>query len=340
MNNEGPRKFIIQNPANITDPVALSIGLYAFTGQGKTECSLRLAHGIARVTRRRVVLADCDNGRGLHFCRGPNPMFPDVDYIDFKAPHNALDYVDLLEQMRNEQVVLIIDNMSAEHEGEGGLLDTFEHAKRGDEKRNAVAWGAAKTPHKQLVRVFPSVNRTLPIIVTWRAQEKIDWTHKENGKTTPQSKGEMPIGSNDLPFEMTATYLLPAGSKGAPCLDPKEKGEKLMTKVPRWFEGIVRPGEKFAEAHGEAMARWAFATGSKKTAPPSDPGEHAEAIESFRARFRDADTSDAVNTIARELAKLPKGHPIRTGANAAYKAADARCKGELPPEAESPAVSP
>jgi len=72
--------------------------------------------------------------------------------------------------------------------------------------------------------------------------------------------------------------------------------------------------------------------------PPSDPGEHTEAIESFRARFRDAETSDAVAAIARELAKLPKGHPIRTGANAAYKAADARCKGELPPDAEPPAV--
>ena len=341
MTNEGPRTFQVLDPVTITAPVALSVGLYALTGQGKTESSLRLAHGMQRVVGGRVFFADCDNGRGLHFCKGPGAMFPNVGYIDFPAPHNALDYVDLLAQMSREKGVLVIDNMSAEHEGEGGLIDTYEDAKQGKESRNAVAWGKAKAQHKKLVRAFVQANRTLPIIVTWRAQEKLDWAHKnDRGQTEPQSQGEMPIGSKDLPFEMTATYLLPAGSKGAPLLDPKAKGEMLMTKVPRWFEGIVRPGEKFAEAHGEAMARWAFATGSKKTAPPSDPGEHAEAIESFRARFRDADTSDAVNTIARELAKLPKGHPIRTGANAAYKAADARCKGELPPEAESPAVSP
>lgn len=291
-----PRRFQVQTPANITDPTALSIGLYSFTGQGKTECSLRLAHGIQRVTGRRIVFADCDNGRGLHFMRGDRAMFPGVEYIDFTPPHNALDYVDLLAQFENEPVVLVIDNMSAEHEGEGGLLDTFEQAKRGEEKRNAIAWGAAKTPHKQLVRVFPRVNRKIPIIVTWRAQEKIDWTHKENGKTTPVSKGEMPIGSNDLPYEMTATYLLPAGSKGAPCLDPKEKGERLMTKIPRWFEGIVKPGEKFTEAHGEAMARWAFGAPKATTqAPAAGPSEAAtRVLAALRAATSEHDIASAL----------------------------------------------
>lgn len=337
------RRFTAVNPSTLTDPVALSIGIYSFTGQGKTESSLRLAHGIARVTGRRVVFADCDNGRGLHYVRGTAAapaMFPNVEYIDFKPPHNAYDYVDLLTQFENEHVVLVIDNMTAEHDGEGGLLDTFEHAKKGQESRNAIAWGVAKTPHKMLVRAFPRVNRKLPIIVTWRAQEKIDWTAKDNnGRTSPQNQGEMPIGSRDLPYEMTATYLLPAGSKGAPCLNPTEKGERLMTKIPRWFDNIVQPGEKFHEKHGEAFARWAFAGAPKasKTAPPSDPGEHAAAIESFRARLRDADSSDTVAAIARDLAKLPKGHPVRAAVSADYKTADARCKGEIPPGAEPPA---
>jgi hypothetical protein len=147
--NEGPRRFEIANPNTITDPVALSIGLYSLTGQGKTRSSLHLAHGIARVYQCPVVLADCDNARGLHFIRGAQAMFPNVGYIDFKTPHNAMDYVDLLAQVSRDQVVLMIDNMSAEHEGEGGLIDTYEDAKQGKESRNAVAWGKAKAQHNQ-----------------------------------------------------------------------------------------------------------------------------------------------------------------------------------------------
>jgi hypothetical protein len=56
--NEGPRRFEIANPNTITDPVALSIGLYSLTGQGKTRSGLHLAHGIARVYQCPVVLAD------------------------------------------------------------------------------------------------------------------------------------------------------------------------------------------------------------------------------------------------------------------------------------------
>jgi len=274
------RRFVAVNPATITEPTALSIGLFAYTGQGKTESSLRLAMGMRRITGRRIVFADCDNGRGLHYVRGTATapaMFPDVEYIDFKPPHNALDYVALLAQYEHENAILVIDNMTAEHDGEGGLLDTFEHAKQGKESRNAVAWGVAKTQHKKLLRAFPIVNRKVPIIVTWRAQEKIDWTAKDaNGKTAPQSQGEMPIGSRDLPYEMTATYLLPAGSKGEPCLDPQEKGERLMTKIPRWFDGVIRRGEKLSEKHGEAFARWAFGDPrASSQVPPVRPAQRA-----------------------------------------------------------------
>ena len=338
--NRGPRRFVECDAATITDPVALSIGIYAYTGQGKTMSARLLARGISAVTGRRVVFVDCDNGRGLHFRK----LFPEQRYVDFQAPHNALDYVALLEQYERENVVLVIDNMTAEHDGEGGLLDTFEHAKKGKESRNAVAWGVAKTQHKKLVRTFVRVNRTTPIIVTWRAQEKIDWTKKDDqGKTAPESEGEMPIGSRDLPFEMTATYLLPAGSKGAPCLDPKEKGERLMTKIPGWFEDVIKRGEKFHERHGEAFARWAFGAPKPTTQAPSMSAEDVATAEGFRDRFaRAAEIGlDAVQEVARDVGKLRKGHPVRIAVNPDYLRAKARAEGagDEPPPATSSSPS-
>lgn len=342
------RQFTAVNPATITEPTALSIGLYSFTGQGKTECSLRLAFGIRRVTGRRVVLADCDNGRGLQYVRGTASvpaMFPEAEYIDFAPPYNALCYVDLLEQFERENVILIIDNMSAEHEGEGGLLDTKEanmYNREGvfKEGREAVAWGVAKGQHKQLVRVFPRVNRKIPIIITWRAKDGLDWGAKnDRGKIEPKKEGEVPIGSKTLPYEMTATYLLPPGSRGAPLLNPVEKNEQLMTKIPRWFEGIVKPGEKFTEAHGEAMARWAFGAPKATTQAPLPSTEHDAAIAAYRTRLSTAaaEGADAVQSIARELAKAyPKGHPVRVAVNPDYLRAKARAEGEANPDAEPP----
>jgi hypothetical protein len=328
----GPRRFDVRPLGEMADPVALSVGLYAYTGQGKTESSLRLAYGMRRVVGGRVFFADCDNGRGQHF-RG---LFPDAEYIDFKAPHNALDYVDLLEQFAHEQGVLVIDNMTAEHEGEGGLLDTKEaamydrngHYKEG---RSAVAWGVAKEQHKKLVRAFVRVNRKLPILVTWRAQEKLDWSAKnDQGKSEPKSLGEMPIGSKDLPFEMTATYLLPPGSKGAPCLAPVSIGERMMTKIPRWFDGIVKSGDKFTEGHGEAMARWAF--GAPKT--PKDPD-----VAEMRAAFDAARTLQQIEAAAAEWGpRFPKEDRKRRPVFVrAYTDAKARAEGasSAPPKPPS-----
>lgn len=330
---EQKRRFDVVDPMTITDPVALSLGLYGFTGTGKTECSLRLAFGIRRVTGGRVFFADCDNGRGLHFIRGPKALFPDAAYIDFRAPHNARDYTDLLEQMAHEKGVLVIDNMSAEHDGEGGLLDTKEAAmydRSGNYKegRSAVAWNTAKTPHKVMVRTFVRVNRNLPIIVTWRAQEKLDWSAKnDRGQSEPKSQGEMPIGSRDLPFEMTATYMLPIGSRGEPCLAPQERGEQMMTKIPRWFDGIVRPGDKFREEHGESMARWAFASANP------------DAVRLTTA-LQAAPDGAAIDAIGREALRLSKlGTLTKADEAALTKVAKAR-RAELAAGAATPEARP
>lgn len=337
MGATGTRTFSVVDPSTIADPVALSVGLYGFTGTGKTESALRLAHGIRRVTGGRVLLADCDNGRGLHFVRGPKALFPDTAYIDFPAPHNARDYAALLDQMARERGVLVIDNMSAEHDGEGGLLDTKEAAmydRQGHYKegRAAVAWNEAKTPHKAMVRAFVRVNRGLPIIVTWRAQEKLDWSAKnEHGRSEPKSQGEMPIGSRDLPFEMTATYLLPVGSRGTPCLVPKEKGEQMMTKIPRWFSDIVKSGDTFREEHGEAMARWAFG-----------PGEHPE-VTRLAAIIDAAPDDAAVDAAGKEASALVRARTLTKAdldkLSARARARRAALRGEVaaPPSTVPPA---
>lgn len=243
------------DPMTIRQPAPLAIGLFGYGGSGKTESALRIAFGIARVYGGDVFYADTENRKGLAYRR----LFPTMRYIDFGPPHNALRYVELIRTYSQRRGVLVIDQFTEEHDGEGGLLDTQEEAKQGKESRNAVAWAVAKGQHKRLARELRKALSTIPIVGTWRAEDKTDWNHKDDrGRVTPEPIGQMPLGSKDIPFEMTANYLLRAGARGMPCLTPETRGEHVMTKIPRWFADVVRPGEAFTEDHGEAFARWAM----------------------------------------------------------------------------------
>lgn len=307
------RTFECVDPADVKGPMPLAVGLFGFTGTGKTESALRLATGMVKVYGGDVFFADSDGRRGLHY----REMFR-FSYIPFPPPHNALDFADLLDEYAGRRGVLVIDQMTEEHDGEDGLIDTQEQAKNGKESRNAVAWNIAKKQHKLLVRAMRKAMVTIPVIVCWRAQEKLDWSAKDNeGKVTPKPLGGMPIGSKDLPFEMTATYLLPPGAKGAPCLRPVNPGEILMTKIPRFFEDIIAPGEAFTEEHGEAMARWAFGA--------SDP------VSVMRARLDAVQTPADLDALAPDFARqFPKGDLRRGQLNAAYRAAADRAAARAP----------
>ena len=335
------RAFEDVDPMTINEPAPLGIGVYGYGGAGKTETALRLAFGIQRVYGGDVFYADTESRKGLVYRK----MFP-FRYVDFRAPHNALRYIDLIKTFAGRKGVLVIDTFTEEHDGEGGMIETQEEAKRDrdgniKESRNPIAWAIAKGQHKKLPRELRRALQTIPIIGTWRAEDKTDWNNKEHGKVVPIPKGEMPIGSRDIPFEMTLHFLMRAGAKGIPCLSPSTYGEDIMTKIPRWFDGLFKPDEPITEAHGEALARWAMSEGkplAPKTAPPSDPGEHTAAIESFRARFRNAESAEDVAAIAKEVGRHPKGGPVRVNVNPDYLAAKARVTGELPPGAEPPAT--
>lgn len=332
------RAFEDVDPMTINEPAPLGIGVYGYGGAGKTETALRLAFGIQRVYGGDVFYADTESRKGLVYRK----MFP-FRYVDFRAPHNALRYIDLIKTFADRKGVLVIDTFTEEHDGEGGMIETQADAKDGKESRNAVAWALAKGQHKKLPRELRRALQTIPIIGTWRAEDKTDWNNKDErtGKVTPIPKGEMPIGSRDVPFEMTLHFLMRAGAKGVPCLTPSTYGEDIMTKIPRWFDGLFKPGEPITEEHGEALARWAMSEGKPTTqAPPAAKitAEDAAAIESFRARFHAAESAEDVAAIAKEVGRHPKGGPVRVSVNPSYLAAKARVTGELPPGVEPPAT--
>lgn len=259
--SERERRVFEDVPA-VRSRVPLLVGIDGCSSAGKTWSAFELATGMQRIYGGDIRVIDTDHRRSLHYA-----SYFKFRHLDFAPPFESLHFVDAIQQAVSKGGVVIVDHMSAEHNGEGGMLDTQAEAKNGSDKRNAVAWGIAKRLHDRLVQAIQQVDT--PIILLWRAKDTLDW--KTGGE--PKKLGMMPIGSKDLIFEMTLNAYLPPAAKGVPNWSPAETGEKMMVKIPEQFRDIFKPGEALCSRHGEAMARWAMGDALPKPAPAGPPAE-------------------------------------------------------------------
>lgn len=254
-------------PAVLTS-VPLWIGIYGATGSGKTYSALRLATGMQRVTGGDIHMVDTEARRGLHYARDFK-----FRHVEFGAPFSPLDYLAAVEHCVSKGAkVLVIDSMSHEHEGPGGVLEW----QAAEEERLAAAWKTTRDKAKMSAWQAPKAARRrminsllqLPINVVFcfRSKEKL----KIVPGRQPEPLGFMPIAGEELAYEMTANALLLPGANGVPTWQSEERGENIMIKRPEQFRKLIasQNNKPLNEDMGEAMARWA----AGETPPPqADP---------------------------------------------------------------------
>ena len=171
--------------------VPLMVGLVGPSGGGKTMSALRLATGVQRVTGGEIFVIDTEARRSLHYAKDFK-----FRHVPFSAPFGPLDYLAAIEHcVRRGAKVVIVDSMSHEHEGPGGVLES--HAV--ETKRLAAAWkvtekaaqmSAWAKPKGERRRMINSILQ-MPVsaIFCFRAKEKIKIV---KGKD-PEPLGFMPI---------------------------------------------------------------------------------------------------------------------------------------------------
>ena len=247
------------------EQVPLWIGLSSPSGAGKTYSALRLATGIARVAGGPVFCIDTEACRATHYA----DTF-DFRHVEFGAPFSPLDYLAAIQHcVRQGAKVIIIDSMSHEHEGPGGVLEMHEAqtdrlAKQWKTSRDKVqmtAWAKPKAARRRLLNSM--LQMKVNFIMCFRAKEKIK---PVKGKQ-PLSLGWMPIAGESHVYECTTHLFIPPGADGVPNLTPERPGEKMMTMVPAQFRHLFQKPRQLDEDLGEAMAKWAAGD-----APKSSPG--------------------------------------------------------------------
>lgn len=263
----GARVFVIKQATR--EAVPLMIGLVGPSGSGKTFSALRLATGIKRVVGGAIVVIDTEARRALYYA----DKFS-FEHVDFKAPFGPLDYLAAVKQcVAAGAKTVVIDSMSHEHEGPGGVLEQHDaEAERLStqwrttrDKVNMSAWQKPKSERRKLLNEMTQMG--VNFVMCYRAKEKINLTGDK-----PKPMGWMPIAGEEYVYESSLTCLLYPNGGGVPQWQPAEMGEKAIIKLPGQFREIFGASAPLSEEIGEKLARWAAGTSSPAEAQaPREP---------------------------------------------------------------------
>lgn len=243
-----------QDVAAVRQRVPLLLGLVGPSGSGKTYSALRLATGIVREVGGEIFVIDTEARRSLHYA----DTFR-FRHVEFKAPFGPIDYLAAIEYcVAKGAAAIVIDSMSHEHEGPGGVLEMHEREaerlaaawKSTVDKVKFSAWINPKSQRQRLLNSVVQMDRNF--IFCFRAKEKLKLVPGKD----PVALGWQAIGGEEFVYEMTMSLLLPPGCGGVPDLSPEAVGERALVKVPAQFRGLLG-SRQLDEDLGADLARWA-----------------------------------------------------------------------------------
>ena len=230
----------------VRENMPLLIGLAGGTGSGKTYSALALANGIGQGARFAVI--DTENGRAS--------MYADTfgfDTAELRAPFRPQAYADAIESAEAAGYpVIVVDSTSHEWYGDGGCLDWHDDLMGGNQNKNLSAWIEPKRAHKTMVTRLLQVSAH--VILCFRAEPKVEAVRDSQGKLeiVPKASltgldGWIPIAEKNLPYELTASFLLMADKPGIP----------RPIKLPEDLRRIVPLDSTLDATGGIALGEWA-----------------------------------------------------------------------------------
>lgn len=257
----------------VREGIPLLIGLSGASGSGKTMSALELATGIQQISGGEIFVIDTESRRALHYAEDYT-----FRHLDFEPPFGSLDYLAAIEHcVARGAKIIVIDSMSHEHEGPGGLIDFQEkevERMAGDDwqKRERVKMAAWIKPKAARRKLRIGILQTgVHMIWAFRAKEVSKPVKNAQGKQEVVNIGFMPISGDEFTFEATASILLMPHSDGVPTWRTDNVGEKLMLKLPKQFRGILDTGAPLSRAIGRQLAEWARGSVPARTDIPSKP---------------------------------------------------------------------
>lgn len=252
----------------VREQVPVWVGVVGPSGSGKTFSALRLATGIQSVSGGDIVFIDTEARRGLHYA----DRFR-FKHVDFQAPFGSLRYLEAATYcVAQGAKTIIIDSMSHEHEGPGGLLDYQDqefHRLGGKDSVKMLAWVKPKQARREMINGLLRLNANF--ITCFRAKSVTKPVKNASGKIEMVPQGFEPIAGPELVYEQTANVVLLPRSNGVPTWESDKAGEAMTMKLPEQFRAIFADRQPLSEDIGRQLAEWARGGEPVKPADPVDP---------------------------------------------------------------------
>jgi hypothetical protein len=174
----------------------IKLGLQGPSGSGKTMSSLLLAKGLTE-SWNDIVVIDSENGSANLYAH-----LGDYNVLPLEAPFTPEKYIEAIRASHSHGAkVIVIDSISHEWEGQGGVLDIHSNMP-GNSFTN---WGKLTPRHNAFVQML--LQTPVHIICTIRTKQDYVLSDK-NGKMVPEKVGLKGVTRDGIDYEFTVVFDL------------------------------------------------------------------------------------------------------------------------------------
>ena len=255
----------------------MKMGISGPSGSGKTYSSLLVAYGLTKDWSKIAVL-DTENGSANLYSH-----LGSYSVLNLTAPYTPEEYIDAIETaVKQGFECLIIDSLSTEWNGQGGILDIHGNIPG----NSFTAWAKVTPRHNAFVQAILQSN--IHIIGTMRS--KTDYVLSEkNGKQVPERVGLASIQREGIDYEFTIMF---------------ELNQKHQANLGKDRTGLFskRPELYLTAEVGDEISQWCKVTDVQPAEIKSDVAEIPELQDGFIEQINTCKTVE-------ELGRLFNANP-------------------------------
>lgn len=271
----------IAKPGNL--PLAISIAGYAKSG--KTKSALRIAKGIQQARGGDIWFIDTENRAheyGDQFTFQRVPFKPPFAPQRFQA---AVKYA-----FDNGGRIIVIDSMSDEHDGAGGLLDMheaylldkvakFNRTEVTESDRGSygqTGWARVKPQRKRFENYLRNLRDFEDVVFVFCYRANLKYVPKTKEEKARIANGEVKkeeidvqwevSSTSDIPFIASVSLLLIPGEAGSPIIKPTTEAEKKLILRTDTYGPYLQTVKQLDESVGRKLYELAKGTGAKPAA--------------------------------------------------------------------------
>ena len=172
----------------------IKVSIAGASGSGKTYSALCVAKGMVS-NLNKVAVIDTENGSSHLYSH-----LGDFSVLTLGAPYSPEAYIMAInEAIKNGYECIIIDSLSHEWQGPGGIIDI--HGQM--EGNSFTNWNKVTPRHNALIQKI--VNAPVHVIATLRSKTEYVMQQK-NGKSVPEKMGLKSVQRDDCEYEFTVAF--------------------------------------------------------------------------------------------------------------------------------------